>query len=325
MRRREFIAGLGGAAVAFPLVGRAQQRGRVRRIGLLYSAGAAGDPFTRADIAAFREGLSKLGWVEEGNLRIDVRLGGEDDNFRAFATELVSLNPDVIVTRGSEPTIAVQRATQTIPIVFVAVGDPIVVGIVKSIARPEGNTTGVTNSFASFGGKWLELLKKAVPSMERVALLYTPETPSQLPSIEAASGLGVEAVKIRYRNAVDLVRAIDAFAAQPNGGLIEVPPPSSFANRKIILALANQHRLPTAFADKAAVARGGLMSYGSDVGDLFRRSSSYVDRILRGAKVSELPVEYPTRFELVVNLKTAKAIGLAIPESFLIRADTVIE
>jgi len=328
IKRREFIAGLGGAA-AWPVVARAQQPDRGGRIGLLISGGDASDTATRATIAAFREGLAKLGWIEERNLRIDVRLGGDDDLARAYATELVSLNPDAIVTRGSTATTAVQRQTRTIPIVFVSVGDPVVVGIVKSIPRPEGNTTGITNSFASFGGKWLQLLKEAAPRMERIALLYNGQltgTPSQLPSIEeAARALAVQAIKIPYRNAADLVRGIDAFATEPNGGLIAVPPPPSAANRKMILELATQHQLPAIWIDRFSVVDGGLMSYGSDSVDLIRRASSFVDRILRGAKVSELPVEYPTKFELVINLRAAKALGLTIPESLLQRADEVIE
>jgi putative ABC transport system substrate-binding protein len=332
MRRREFIAGLGSAAV-WPFAARAQQTGRMRRVGIL-TAFSENDQTGQTYIAGFREGLAKLGWVEERNMRFDLRFGGTDaDRIRAYAAELVRLGPDVIVTGSAAVTREVQRQTQTIPIVITGVGDPIVNGIVNSLARPEGNTTGVTNLYASIGGKWLELLKEAAPGVERVGILELPYN-AQVNSPgygysdsieEAARALAVKAIKMPYRDAVDIVHAIDAFASEPNGGLIVLPPPPTAANRETILRLAAQHRLPAIYQSKSYAAEGGLMAYGSNSADNFRRASFFVDRILRGAQVGELPVEFPTRFELVINLKAAKAIGLAIPEAFLLRADEVIE
>jgi len=331
MRRRDLIAGLGSAA-AWPLAARAQQTDRVRRIGMAAS-GTENDQADQAAIAAFREGLAKLGWTEGRNLRIDLRFGGDDaDRIRAYAAELVKLAPDVIVTGGGPATRAVQQRTRAIPIVFVSVGDPVDSGIVKSQARPEGNATGVTNHYVSIGGKWLELLKGAAPRIERVALIYNPQLASDkdrqgtFSAIEeAARALAVKAIKLPFRDALDIVHGIEAFAAEPNGGLIVMPPPPTAANRAVILRLAAQHRLPAIYQARSYVAEGGLMAYGSNRTDLYRRAPYFVDRILRGTKVSELPVEFPTKFELVINLKTAKAIGLIIPESFLLRADEVIE
>jgi putative tryptophan/tyrosine transport system substrate-binding protein len=329
MKRRDLITLLGGAATAWPIAARAQQLERMRRIGVLAS-GTEGDPVSQAQVAALRDGLAKVGWVEARNLRIDLRFGGGDaGRIRALAAELVSLAPDVIVSSGVEATLALQRQTQTIPIVITGVGDPVDNGIVKSIARPEGNTTGVTNLFSSIGGKWLELLKEAAPRVERVALIYNAQVVQNVgffPSIEeAARRLAVTAIRTPYRDAVDLVRGIDAFASEPNGGLIILPPRPADANRGAILRLAAQPRIPTIYQDRAFPVEGGLMAYGSNTDDNFRRVSYFVDRIFRGAKVGELPIEYPTKFGLVINLKTAKAIGLTIPEAFLLRADKLIE
>jgi putative ABC transport system substrate-binding protein len=330
--RREFMAGLGGAAAGWPRAARAQPADGMRRVGVL-GAGTEDDQITQASIAALRDGLAKLGWAEERNLRIELRFGGNDtDRFRAYAAELVRLAPDAIVTDGGAAMRAVQQQTRTVPIVITGGGDPVANGIVKSLARPEGNVTGITNLYSSIGGKWLELLKEAVPRLERVALINNPQLTLDaagtiyIPSIEeAARALAVKAVNVPYRDAVDIVHAIDAFVAEPNGGLIIIPPPPTAALRETILRLAAQHRLPTIYANTPLAAEGGLMAYGSVPTDRFRRAASFVDRILRGAKVSELPVEYPTKFELVINLKTAKAIGLTIPESFLLRADELIE
>ncbi len=327
MRRREFIAGLGAAAI-WPLAVRAQQSGRMRRIGVLL-AGAEDDPLYQSPMVVLREGLQKLGWTERRNLRIDVRFGSSDsDRVSAYAEELVSLTPDVIVTTGAAQTRAVQQRTQAIPIVFVQVGDPIASGVVKSIARPEGNTTGITNLFLTISGKWLELLKEAVPGVARVALIFDPQFPVAeiyVASIEAAAtAAAIKTIRAPVRNTTEIEHAIDALAAEPNGGLIVVPPPLASAYRQLIFKLAVQHRLPVIVGDITA-AEGGLMSYGPNRAELFRSGASYVDRILRGAKPGELPVQFPTRFELVVNLKAAKAMGLTIPESFLLRADEVIE
>jgi putative tryptophan/tyrosine transport system substrate-binding protein len=328
LKRREFITLLGGAA-AWPLAARAQQPERMRRIGVLTS-GTERDQVSQAQVAALRDGLAKLGWVEARNLRIDLRFGGGDaEPIRAFAAELVSFAPEVIVSSGVEATLALQQRTQTIPIVITGVGDPVANGIVKSLASPEGNTTGVTNLFSSLGGKWLELLKEAAPRVERVALIYNAQVIPNVgffPSIEEASRrLALTTIKTPYRDAVDLVHGVDAFASEPNGGLIVLPPRPADANRATILRLAAQHRIPAIYQDRAHAAEGGMMAYGSNTDDNFRRASYFVDRILRGAKVSELPVEFPTKFELVINLKTAKAIGLTIPESLLLRADELIE
>jgi putative ABC transport system substrate-binding protein len=271
----------------------------------------------------------KLGWTEGRNLRIDVRFGSSDsDRVRAYAEELVSLAPDVIVTTGAAQTRAVQQRTQTIPIVFVQVGDPIASGVVNSIARPEGNTTGITNLFLTISGKWLELLKEAVPGVARVALIFDPQflvAEIYVASIEAAAtAAAIKTIRAPVHNTTEIEHAIDALAAEPSGGLIVVPPPLASPYRQLIFKLAVQHRLPVIVGDITA-AEGGLMSYGPNRAELFRSGASYVDRILRGAKPRELPVQFPTRFELVVNLKAAKAIGLTIPESFLLRADEVIE
>jgi putative ABC transport system substrate-binding protein len=329
MKRRQFITLLGGSAVSWPLAAYAQQAERMRRVGVLIG-GAENDQTNQANIAAFREGLAKLGWAEDRNLRVDLRFGGDDpDRFRAYAAELGSLAHDVIVTSGGAATRAMQQQTQTVPIVFTGAGGTVDTGIVKNLARPEGNITGIANLFSSISGKWLELLKEAVPRVERVAVTYNPQVSaaaSDISSIEeAARVLAVKAIKVPFSDAVDLVRALDAFAAEPNGGLIVLPPNPTPANRGTILRLAAQHRLPTIYPNRIQAAEGGLMAYGSNPVDRLRRAASFVDRILRGAKVSELPVEYPTKFELVINLKTAKALGLTIAESFLLRADELIE
>jgi putative tryptophan/tyrosine transport system substrate-binding protein len=281
----------------------------------------------------FTRGLEELGWFNGRNLRIDHRsAGGNVDRMPTLARELSDLRPDVIVVTSSRATRAVQEQTRTIPIVFVYAGDPIASGILTNIARPEGNTTGVTDLFPSIGGKWLELLKEAIPRLARLALIFNPDfrTEFMLTAIEeAAVRYSVKAVRIVVRNSAEIEPAIDAFATEPDGGIMVVPPvgilPSSV---QVINRLALQDRLPTFHSARLFVAEGGLMWYygAADVPDLFRRGApDYVDRILRGAKPSELPVQFSTKFELVINMKTAKAIGLTIPEAFLVRADEVIE
>ena len=325
MRRREFI-GLVGAAAAWPFAAQAQQDGRVRRIALLL--GLNREPGT---IAAFREAFTKLGWIEGRNLQIDVRGGDGDPNLRAPAAELLGLAPDAIVTTTLAATRAMQEQTQSIPIIFTGVGgDPVAAGVVSSIARPDGNATGFTNLFNSISGKWVELLKSAAPHLTRVALLFNPAATPLPPrgyiarAEEAAPALAVQLIQMPVRNDLELERAIDAFGGDQNGGLILLPPGG--VNLDLLIRLANQHRLPGMFADRVYVVRwGGLMSYGSISADRYRGAASYVDRILRGAKVSELPVQYPTKFELVINLKVAKAIGLTLPKAFLLRADELIE
>jgi len=329
MRRREFIAGLGSAA-AWPLVARAQQEGRVRRIGWLIG-GAENDQARQADVGALRDGLAKLGWIEGRNLRIDLRFSADNpDRTLAYAAELVGLAPDVIVTGSGAATKAMQRQTQTIPIVFAAGGDAVADGLVRNIGRPEGNITGFSNREPSVAGKWLELLKEAAPHLTRVALIFNPELvptgPFYISSIRAAAtALGIHAIETPVHNVVDIVHAIDAFAAEPNGGLLVLPPSPTATILDTILRLAARHRLPSIYSGLAAAAAGGLLAYASDTADQNRRAASYVDRILRGAKVSELPVEFPTKFDLVINMKTAQAIGLTIPEALLLRADKLIE
>jgi putative ABC transport system substrate-binding protein len=329
MRRRDFLPLLSGAA-AWPIAAHAQQGGRMSRIGWLI-AGAENDPASRAYRSVLQEGLAKLGWIEGRNLQIDLRFGaGDPDRMRAYAAELVSLAPDVIVTASGVATRAFQQKTQTIPIVFTAAGDAVAGGLVRNIARPEGNTTGFSSLEPSLVGKSLELLKEAVPRLARVAVVFHVEL-SGIGSgyfswIEAAApALGVQVLKTPVHNAVDIVRAIDAFGSEPNGGLLVLPPPPIAAVRDTILQLTAEHRLPAIYPSHEDAAAGGLLAYTPDRVDQSRRAANYVDRLLRGAKVSELPVQFPTKFELIVNLKTAKAIGLAIPEAFLLHADELIE
>jgi putative ABC transport system substrate-binding protein len=327
LQRREFITLLGGVAAVWPLAARAQQGERVRRIGVL-AGSTEDDPATRANLAALREGLAKLGWIEGRNLRIDPRFTGSDpDRMRAYAVELVSLATEVIIATSAPATRAAQEQTKTIPIVFTAGNDPVTNGLLQNIARPEGNTTGFTSQIDSLISKWLELLKEAAPHITRVALVFNPRTVNAgyFRPIEAAAPLlGVQALKTPVSDPLELVRAIDAFAAEPNGGLLAVPvlPEDSY---QMLLRVAAQHRLPGVQGSRRYVAAGGLMSYGTDFPDIYRRAATYVHRLLRGAKVSDLPVQFPTRFELVVNLKTARRIGMTIPESLVLRADEVIE
>jgi putative ABC transport system substrate-binding protein len=328
VKRRDFITLLGGAAAAWPIMARAQQ---VRRIGAL-AIEPESDPGSRKGWAALREGLAKLGWIEGRNLRTEYRLGSGDlDRIRSDAAELVGLALDVIVVSGGVAVRAVQRETQTIPIVFTQGGDPAATGLVRDIARPEGNTTGFSAVEPSIAGKWLALLKEAAPQVTRVAVLFNPEISqtglSYIASIEAAApALMVEVMKAPVHDAVDIVRALDAFAAMPNGGLLVLPPLPTGANLNAILRLAMQHRLPAVYPNgEPLAAAGGLISYGADTLDRYRRAASYVDRLLRGAKVADLPVQFPTKFDLAINLKTAKAIGLSLPPALLARADEVIE
>jgi putative tryptophan/tyrosine transport system substrate-binding protein len=325
MKRREFIAGLGSTA-AWPVVARAQQRERVRRIGLLISLG--NDQVQQSYNAAIRDGLAQRGWIEGRNLLIDVRLGGGDvDRLRASAMELVSLAPDVIVCNGAPATRAVQQQTRTIPIVFVGVADPVPNGFVKNIARPDGNITGAATSIPSISSKWLELLKEAAPNLKRVGVIYNAQLSSGIflpPIDDAAHALSVLTIRIPFHDGTDIAHGIDAFAAEPEGGLIVLPPTGPI-DRATIIQLAIRHRLPSIYGNQPFATDGGLMAYGTRALDQARRVGYFVDRILRGTKVSDLPVEFPAAFDLIVNMKTAKAIGLTIPESVLFRADEVIE
>jgi len=328
VKRREFITLLGGAA-AWPLGARAQQGERVRRVGMLHGATEL-DKSTSDRISVFREGLAKLGWVEPRNLRIDLRFaGGEAGRIRAGAAELVSLAPDAIVTATGAATRELQRQTQTIPIIITGAGDPSDTQIVKNISRPEGNITGITNLYASIPGKWVELLKQVSPGIERMGLVYNAQVGSlltQVPVIQnAARALSLKAVEIPYQDAVDLVHGIDGFGAEANGGLIVLPPNPNASNRAVIRRLAERYRLPAIYQAAEFAAEGGLLAYGSNPLFNYQRAAYFVDRILRGAKVVDLPLEFPTKFELVINLRAAKAIGLTGPESLVLIADEVIE
>jgi putative ABC transport system substrate-binding protein len=328
MRRREFIVLLGGAVTAWPLVTRAQQPDRTLRIGVLVPA-VESDPAYQARIAAFRESLQKLGWSEGRNVRFDYRWAGVDpERMRASAAELVSLAPDVLLSVSNQATAILSQQTRTIPIVFVA-NDPVETGLITSMAHPGGNMTGFTPFEVSLGGKWLQLLKEVTPRLARVAVLYTPGGAGSLAMLrtieEVGPSLGVETTSVPARDPAEIERAIDAFSREANGGLIVLTGPGTNANRELIIALAARHRLPAIYPSRDSVANGGLISYGADQVDQFRQAGSYVDRILKGEKPGDLPVQAATKFELIVNLKTAKALGLNIPESFLLRADELIE
>jgi putative ABC transport system substrate-binding protein len=332
MRRREFINGLCGVAaapcVAWPLAARAQQDRRVRRVGILTRSDET-DRLRQAEQSALREGLAKLGWIEGRNVQFDLRYSADDpDRLLAHVDELVRLAPDVIVVGSWPATRLMLQKTRTIPIVFINVGDPVAGGLLQNIARPEGNVTGITSVYQSMGGKWLELLKEAAPRTTRVALIFIPGivTENYFAVIDpAAEALGLKAIRTPYRNAAELEHVMDTFAAEPNGGLVMVPPPPSSRTRELIDRLALKYRLPAIYPVKAYAAEGGLMGYGADTVQLALAAASYVNRILRGAKISELPVQFPTKFDLVINLKTAKAIGLDIPPTLRARADEVIE
>jgi putative tryptophan/tyrosine transport system substrate-binding protein len=327
MNRREFISLIGGAAM-LPVAARAQQGERMRRIGVLLGRDES-DPEMKSRMSWLTQDLAELGWSDGRNMRLDIRFGaGDIGRIREYAKELVELKPDVLFVQTPAATKELQRRTTTIPIVFSAVGDPVAGGLLKSVSKPEGNATGATNYLPSLGGKWLELLKEAVPAVSRVALIYNPDisTGAYFVALEAAaSQFRVSVIKTPYRDAADLVRAIDTFAAETNGGIIVLPPAPIVGNRALINRLAVQHALPVMHTDRSFTAEGGLMSYGIVGRDEYRRSATYVDRILRGAKPAELPVQFPTKFELIVNLKAAKAIGLSLPESFLLRADELLE
>jgi putative ABC transport system substrate-binding protein len=326
--RRDFIAGLGGAA-AWPLAAHAQQGNRVRRIGAL-TLGDENDPEGKRRVTAFTQALAVLGWTDGRNVRMDLRWGGGDtDRIRAFAQELVGLKPDMILTGTTPATIAVQRETQTIPIVFVNVSDPVESGIIERLNRPGGNITGFADFEASLGGKWLELLSQIAPGLKRAAIMFNPDTsPASvyMPSLEtAARSLKVAPITAPVRNDVEIEEAIIALGHEPEGGLVVMPGVFMFAHRAPIIMAAARNNVPAVYNLSAFARDGGLLSYGVDPLDTFRRAASYVDRILRGEKPGDLPVQLPTKYEMAVNLKTAKALSLAIPPLILLRADEVIE
>ena len=328
MRRRAFIAALGGAA-AWPLMARAQQSDRMKRIGVLMAV-SADDQDRQASIAAFLQSLQQLGWTAGRNMEIDTRWSaGNADDTRKYAAELVALAPDVILAQGSATVGPLLQATRNVPIVFVFVPDPVGAGFVESLARPGGNATGFTPFEYSMSGKWLELLKKITPSLTRAAVIRDPAISTglgQFAAIQAvASSVGVAVSAVSVRDAGEIDRAVTAFARSSNGGLIVTGSALAVLHGDLIIALAARHKLPAIYFERQFVPRGGLISYGPNIVDQYRRAAGYVDRILKGEKPSDLPVQASSKYELTLNLKTAKALGLEVPQSLLARADEVIE
>ena len=328
LRRRDFITALGGATIAWPLAARAQQGERMRRIGVLMSQ-AADDPEGQARIAAFQQGLQSLGWTVGRNLQIDARWAADADLFRKYATELVAATPDAILASTNQAVAPLRQATRTVPIVFVIVIDPVGAGDVASLARPGGNATGFMLYEYSISGKWLELLKQIAPGVTRVAVLRDPVTAAgigQFAAVQAvAPPFGVELSPVDVRDGGEIERAVTAFAREPNGGLIVPASVSSAVHRKLIITLAARHRLPAVYPFRNFPTNGGLIAYGPDLIDQYRRAAGYVDRILKGEKPADLPVQAPTKYELVINRKTANALGIEVPPMLLARADEVIE
>jgi putative tryptophan/tyrosine transport system substrate-binding protein len=326
MRRREFVAALGGVA-AFACAARAERPEGVRRVGVLIY-GAEDDPVTETRVEGLREGLQRLDWVEGHNLALDFRFGAADPHrIRAGAKDLVTLGPDVIVTGAAPATRAVLELTQTIPVVFVEVTNETGYEVSGALARPETNSTGITNLYLAIGARWLEILKEAAPHLSRVVLLFNPEfdSPAYLKAIAAAAdAYRVTTVPAPVRTSEEIEYAIVAAAKEPDTGLLIVPPTPAFSDIRLIIRLAEQHRLPAIYPTRGFAAEGGLLAYGAVSSDLFAQAATYVDRILRGAKPSELQVGFPTRFDLVVNLKAARAIGLEIPQKIIARAAEVI-
>jgi len=329
MRRREFIRLVSGAVAAWPFTVRAQQSDRMRRIGVLTGI-SANDPETKARDAAFEQALQQLGWSQGHNVRIDYRFAGGDAAIvRRAVEELVALAPDVIVSAGSFSTGALLRATHTVPVVFAIVPDPVGSGFVDSLAQPGGNATGFMQFEYGLSGKWLELLKEIAPNLTRVIVLWDPSITAgigQFTIIQSvATSAGIDVRPVKLNDAGEIERAITAFARAPNVGLIVTASALSVIRRDLIIALAARHKLPAVYFERFFVSAGGLISYGADFVDQHRRAAGYVDRILKGEKPADLPVQAPTKYELVINLKTAKAMGLTVPPSLLARADEIIE
>jgi putative ABC transport system substrate-binding protein len=331
IRRREFITLLGGAAVAWPSNARAQQGERVRRIGVLMAT-AENDPQGKANLSAFRQGLAELGWAEGRNVRMEFRWAPTSvDQMRAFAKELVDLQPDMILANTTPAIAALQRETRTIPIIFAAISDPVGPGFVANLSRPGGNITGFINFEASITGKWLELLTEITPGLIRTAILFNPDTAPYvrsyfLPAFEAAArSLNVTPVVAPVRGEAEIEQVITSLGREPGSGLVVMPDSFTLLYRAPIILLAARNRLPVVYNAAGFVRDGGLLSYGSDFVDIYRRAASYADRILKGTKPDELPVQVPIKFELIVNLRTAKALGLDVPPTLLARADEVIE
>jgi putative ABC transport system substrate-binding protein len=328
LRRRKFIAALGGVAVS-PLSAWAQQGDRVRRIGVLMPFDE-NDPLWKPRLSAFTQALADLGWTDGRSVRMDVRWAGGDINrIRTLAQELVGLQPDIILTSSTPATAALQRETRTIPIVFALAGDPVISGIVPRLDRPPGNITGFANFEATLGGKWLELLSEIAPGLKRAAIMFNPDTTPlsiHMPSLEtAARSLKVEQIIAPVHSDAEIETAITALGREPGGGLVVMPNVFIIAHRALIISAAARNNVPAVYWLSVFPRDGGLLSYGVDLGDIFRCTATYVDRILRGERPGDLPVQFPTKFEMVVNLKTAKALGLAVPPSILLRATEVIE
>jgi putative ABC transport system substrate-binding protein len=329
MNRREIIATLGAAAVS-PLSALAQSGGQMRSVGVLMSF-LPDDLAGVADVAAFRQGLADFGWVEGRNIHIELRwAGGDVERAQVLAKELVGLKPDVLLARSTPTTDALKRETSVIPIVFVNVAEPIESGFVQTLARPGGHITGFTNFEASIGGKWLQLLKEADPRIVRIAIIYNPQTapfaPLFLRSVQSAAlTLAVQIVDMPVQDDADIETAVAMFTREPGGGLIAIPDSFTAGHRDVIIALAARHRLPALYSTPSFTPSGGLMAYAVDSRDTMQRAAGYIDRILRGAKPADLPVQAPVKFELSINLKTAKALGLDLAPMFLARADEVIE
>ena len=329
MKRREFFTLLGGAAASWPPAARAQHGDRIRRIGVLISQ-TADDPESKASVAAFLEGLQQSGWTDGRNVRIENRWGaGDAERIRRGATDLVALAPDVILTSGASTLAPLLQATSTVPIVFVNVSDPVGAGFVDSLARPGGNATGFIQFEYGIGGKWLELLREIAPGVTRAAVIRDPAISSGLGQWGAlqsvAPSVGVELSPVNVRDAPEIERAMAAFARSSNGGLIVTGSALAVFHRDLIIRLAARNKLPAVYYRQVFVTDGGLISYGPDLLDQFRRAAGYVDRILKGEKPADLPVQAPTKYELVINLKTAKTLGLEVPPTLLARADEVIE
>jgi putative ABC transport system substrate-binding protein len=330
MRRREFIS-LAGGAVVWPIAARAQQRGLLRRIGVLMSWDES-DPEIKTFFSSFMQGLAKSGWTDGGNVQMEVRwAGGNVDRLRMFAKELVDLQPDVILATSTPATAALQQATRAIPIVFAGISDPVGAGFVASLSRPGGNLTGFINMEGAFAGKWLEVLKEIAPDIKRAAIMFNPDTAPAggsyyLPSFDAAARkLKVEPIAARVRSVAEIETVITSLGREPGGSLVVMPDVFMETHRGQIILFAARNNVPTVYSQSIFARDGGLLSYGADRVDIFRRSASYVDLILRGAKPAELPVQLPIKYEMTVNAKTAKSLGLDVPLFFQQRADEVIE
>ena len=329
MDRRTFIGSVAGGLLAVPLAARAQQDARTRRIGILMGI-AENDPEGQARVAAFRQGLQDLKWVEGRNIRIDIRWGtGDATRAKAYAAELVSLAPDVILATNTPTVRALQQATRAVPMVFAGLTDPVGDGAVTSLSKPGGNITGFSSFDAAIAGKWLQLLKEISLNIVRVAVIFNPDTAPHsifMPALEAAApSVALKLIRATVRDTAAIENAIATLGREPGGGLVVMPDVFVTGHRELVIALAARNRVPAVYPFRYWVAQGGLLGYGPDIVDQYRRVATYIDRILQGAKPADLPVQAPTKFELAINLRTAKAVGLTIPQSLLVRADEVIE